>query len=148
LSFYDFNILKLIFLEFFVEIREENVLKFLMKKKSGQNDAFNPFKSAPKAELANITGRANNTARANNTSPMVYQFGFVYTIFSVSHGTFFRYEFHMIPGTFVNITFSLTFFHIYLFDPQNESAGEQAHPGVRRPHREAGGQGHRDMQQF
>jgi len=37
-------------------------LKFLMKKKSGQNDDFNPFKSAPKAERANITARANNTA--------------------------------------------------------------------------------------
>ena len=33
-----------------------------MKKKSGQNDDFNPFKSAPKAERANITARANNTA--------------------------------------------------------------------------------------
>jgi len=37
-----------------------------MKKKSGQNDDFNPFKSAPKAE------RANFTARANNTAPMVH----------------------------------------------------------------------------
>jgi len=33
-----------------------------MKKKSGQNDAFNPFKSAPKAERANITARAKNAA--------------------------------------------------------------------------------------
>jgi len=39
-----------------------------MKKKSGQNDDFNPFKSAPKAERANIT------ARANNTAPMVVGF--------------------------------------------------------------------------
>ena len=34
----------------------------MMKKKSGQYDDFNPFKSAPKAERANITARANNTA--------------------------------------------------------------------------------------
>jgi len=53
-------------LEFFFEIRLGNVEKFLMKKKSGQNDDFNPFKSAPKAE------RANFTARANNTAPMVH----------------------------------------------------------------------------
>jgi len=33
-----------------------------MKKKSGQYDDFNPFKSAPKAERANIMARANNTA--------------------------------------------------------------------------------------
>jgi len=31
-------------------------------KKSGQNDDFYPFKSAPKAERANITARANNAA--------------------------------------------------------------------------------------
>jgi len=49
-------------LEIFFEIRVGNVLKFLMKKKSGQNDDFNPFKSAPKAERANITARANNMA--------------------------------------------------------------------------------------
>jgi len=52
-----FSILKLIFFDFFFEIRVGNVLKFLMKKKSGQNDDFNPFKSAPKAERANITAR-------------------------------------------------------------------------------------------
>jgi len=55
-------------LEFFFEIRVGNVLKFLMKKKSGQNDDFNPFKSAPKAERANITARANNTAPMVDTS--------------------------------------------------------------------------------
>jgi len=49
-------------LEIFFEIRVGNVLKFLRGKKSGQNDDFNPFKSAPKAERANITARANNTA--------------------------------------------------------------------------------------
>jgi len=49
-------------LEFVFEIRVENVLKFLRKKKSGQNDDFNPFKSAPKAVRANITVRANDTA--------------------------------------------------------------------------------------
>ena len=57
-----FNILKIILLEFCFEIPEENVWKFLMKKKSSQNDAFNPFKSALEAEHANITGRASNTA--------------------------------------------------------------------------------------
>jgi len=44
-------------LEIFFEIHAGNVLKFLMKKKSGQNDDFNPFKSVPKAERANITAR-------------------------------------------------------------------------------------------
>jgi len=45
-------------LEFFFEIPVGNVLKFLMKKKSGQNDDFNPFKSAPKAERTNIPARS------------------------------------------------------------------------------------------
>jgi len=40
----------------FFEIRVGNVLK-LVKNKSGQNDDFNPFKSALKAERANITAR-------------------------------------------------------------------------------------------
>jgi len=47
-----------------------------MKKKSGQNDDFNPFKGAPKAEHANIM------ARANNTAPMVHKH---LTVVSLNH---------------------------------------------------------------
>jgi len=97
-----------------------------MQNKSGQNDDFNPFKSAPKAERANIT------ARGNNTAPMVFCV-FIYVIIFrllsfvlsfdviIFHGqqmlSFLCYHF---PCTYFVLSFMLSFdviIYCYHFPP-------------------------------